>query len=226
MEKTCKICKITKPITEYYIGGRPYPVRDSRCKDCRKVAIKKYRLENADKVKKYDGERWKNPTRKNAHKMVNAQWRLRNKPAISAASKIHKDYQKRLGLGDFSQEGKKRASELAMVRHNKKYGNDMNYTLALSLRNRLRMALKQNTKVGSTVRDLGCSIPELRVHLERQFQKGMTWDNWGLYGWHIDHKKPLASFDLRDRSQFLMAVNYTNLQPLWAIDNLRKGNRI
>jgi hypothetical protein len=54
----------------------------------------------------------------------------------------------------------------------------------------------------------------------------MTWDNWSLDGWHIDHIKPLNKFDLSDRSQFLEAVHYTNLQPLWAVDNLSKGDKI
>jgi hypothetical protein len=53
----------------------------------------------------------------------------------------------------------------------------------------------------------------------------MSWDNWTTDGWHIDHIKPLASFDLTDRQQLLLACHYTNLQPLWAIDNLSKGDR-
>ena len=63
----------------------------------------------------------------------------------------------------------------------------------------------------------------LENNLESKFQSGMTWDNWALDGWHIDHIKPLASFDLTDRNQLLEACNYTNLQPLWAKDNLSKG---
>ncbi len=72
----------------------------------------------------------------------------------------------------------------------------------------------------------GCSTKELKVHLESQFQEGMTWDNWSLKGWHIDHIKSLASFDLINKEELLKACNYTNLQPLWAFDNLSKGNRI
>jgi desulfoferrodoxin (superoxide reductase-like protein) len=54
----------------------------------------------------------------------------------------------------------------------------------------------------------------------------MTWDNWTTDGWHIDHIKPLASFDLTDRKQLLEACHYTNLQPLWAKDNLIKSDKI
>ena len=71
---------------------------------------------------------------------------------------------------------------------------------------------------------LGCSLDELRDHLERQFQDGMTWENWGRQGWHIDHIKPLLHFDLEDEAQLRLACHYTNLQPLWWRDNIVKGH--
>ena len=74
--------------------------------------------------------------------------------------------------------------------------------------------------------DLGCTIPELKQYLESKFQEGMTWENWGVHGWHIDHIIPLSSFDLADRDQLLTAFHYTNLQPLWAQANWSKGDRI
>jgi len=80
--------------------------------------------------------------------------------------------------------------------------------------------------VGSAVNDLGCTIDELKARLESPFQPGMTWDNWGLYGWHIDHIIPLASFNLEDREQFLKVNHYTNLQPLWCDDNWEKGCKL
>lgn len=104
---------------------------------------------------------------------------------------------------------------------NKRYSEDLNFKLSRLLRVRLNSALKENRKTGSSIRDLGCSIQELKVYLESKFQSGMTWENHGK--WHIDHIKPLASFDLTDKNQFLQAVNFSNLQPLWAEDNLRKG---
>lgn len=101
--------------------------------------------------------------------------------------------------------------------------------LADNLRARTSAAIRQGSAAGSrggsAVRDLGCSIPELKARLEAQFLPGMNWENWSLRGWHIDHIKPLASFDLTNRDQFLQACHFTNLQPLWAFDNLSKGAR-
>ncbi len=105
--------------------------------------------------------------------------------------------------------------------HRARVKNNIQFRLSCVLRTRLLGALKGNAKRGSAVSDLGCSIAELRVHLENQFQDGMTWENQG--SWHIDHIKPLSRFDLTDREELLEAVNFNNLQPLWAEDNLRKG---
>lgn len=101
---------------------------------------------------------------------------------------------------------------------------DVQFRLRMILRTRLNDALNGRRRPGSAVRDLGCSIPELMTWLEKQFRPGMTWANHGA--WHIDHKRPLASFDLADRAQLLEAVHYTNLQPLWAQDNLHKGAKL
>ena len=111
------------------------------------------------------------------------------------------------------------------ARRNNYIKTNIQYKLSCRLRTRLYCALQGNFKNGSAVKDLGCSIDELKTHLESKFQLGMTWDNWSFEGWHIDHIKPLASFDLTDRKQLLLACHYTNLQPLWAIDNLSKGDR-
>jgi len=74
-----------------------------------------------------------------------------------------------------------------------------------------------------TVQYLGCSIAELMEYLQKQWQPGMSWDNHALNGWHIDHIRPCASFDLTDIEQQKLCFHYTNLQPLWAEDNLRKS---
>ena len=100
---------------------------------------------------------------------------------------------------------------------------DVEFRLSTYLRNRLYKATKRNSKSGSAIKDLGCTMEFFRKYLEARFQSGMTWDNYGK--WHIDHIKPLSRFDLTDRNQFLQATHYTNLQPLWATDNKKKGNR-
>lgn len=102
---------------------------------------------------------------------------------------------------------------------------NISYRLASNLRIVTSKALTRGQKGGSAVRDLGCTIPELKAHLERQFRPGMSWENYGPKGWHIDHVQALAKFDLTDRKQFLQACHYTNLQPLWWQENLAKGGR-
>jgi hypothetical protein len=98
-----------------------------------------------------------------------------------------------------------------------------NALLAKRLRHRVNQALKGYAKSAATLELLGCALEELRVHLEVRFVSGMTWDNYGQ--WHIDHIRPCASFDLTDPEQQRQCFHYTNLQPLWAADNLRKGAR-
>lgn len=96
------------------------------------------------------------------------------------------------------------------------------YRLKRRLRTNLWRA-RQFGAVSSSLMGLGCSYRELLAHLEAQFQPGMSWDNYGE--WHIDHILPLANYDLTDRGTLRRLSNYTNLQPLWAKDNLSKGDK-
>ncbi len=105
---------------------------------------------------------------------------------------------------------------------------DPAYRAAKAMRIRLRDSLRLNglRKSERTMDLVGCDAAELRAYLETQFRPGMTWDNHGTYGWHIDHVRPLASFDLTDIKQRHAAFHYTNLQPLWAAENLAKGDHV
>ena len=176
--------------------------------ESRKKSTKKWELNNKNKIKIYNDlnkDKIKNRKskwyylNKNDVQTINKEWRLKNKDRLK---KYKSSYNKT------------------------KESISVQYKLSNRLRHRLRMALKKEFKSGSAVKDLGCSIEELKLHLESKFQPGMSWDNWDRYGWHIDHIKPLASFDLTDRKQFLEACHYTNLQPLWATDNIIKGDKI
>lgn len=111
------------------------------------------------------------------------------------------------------------------IKEKEKRENDIVFKVTHYLRTRINKIVSRNQKSGSAVRDLGCSVEELKVWLEQQFKPEMTWENYGKGGWHIDHKKPLANFDLTDGEQFLQACHYTNLQPLWEKENCSKQNR-
>lgn len=102
------------------------------------------------------------------------------------------------------------------------------FAVGMALRARMLQALRRDAagKATNTLGLLGCTIPELRAHLETQFTPGMTWANRGLKGWHIDHIRPCASFDLTNPAEQRACFHYTNLQPLWAEENRVKAAKI
>lgn len=108
----------------------------------------------------------------------------------------------------------------------KAYKDNIHYKLSVITRSRLRVALKKRQLTGQTIKLLGCSIDNLEIYLESRFTDDMSWDNHGMYGWHIDHKIPLNSFDLSDGEQLKLACHYTNLQPLWCTDNWKKKDQL
>jgi len=90
-----------------------------------------------------------------------------------------------------------------------------------NLRRRMRAVLEGINKSDSTLALIGCTPEELKNHLESQFKDGMSWENYGE--WHIDHIVPCISYDLTNKKDQRKCFNFTNLQPLWAEDNLRKA---
>lgn len=96
-----------------------------------------------------------------------------------------------------------------------------------SARSRINEAIrnKSTTRSGSTTKLLGCTFEELYNHLESLFKDGMTWENYGRDGWHVDHIRPCSSFNLADPEQQKLCFHYTNLQPLWWHENLSKGDK-
>lgn len=100
---------------------------------------------------------------------------------------------------------------------------DPQFRLRLAIRARITRALKffGAPKSARTADLIGCDMPFLRKHIESQFKPGMTWNNHGE--WHLDHKRPCASFNLLDLAQQQECFHWSNLQPLWKLDNMRKG---
>lgn len=109
-----------------------------------------------------------------------------------------------------------------------KLATDPIYKLEQNYREYIRRGFKlQNLKKSEKFIELtGCTIDELRIHIESQFAPGMTWVNYGLTGWHLDHIIPISSFNLNDIEEQKKAFGWQNLQPLWWYDNLRKADRI
>jgi hypothetical protein len=174
----------------------------------KKMREKNYREANKDKLKLKRKLYLENNGDRTKEKMKI--WRTINKEKIIKYNKIYNTIHK------------DRIKEYKVNR----IKTNTHFKLASRLRTRLCNSLKNNIKSGSAVDDLGCSLQELKIYLESKFQPGMNWDNWNKDGWHIDHIKPLASFDLSDHKQMLEACHYTNLQPLWAKDNLTKSDKI
>ena len=98
------------------------------------------------------------------------------------------------------------------------------FRLTVNLRRRVLLGLQGRSKSSRTEDLLGCSFTFLRFWLESKFLPNMSWENYG--DWHVDHIRPLASFDLTDPKQQALAFHFLNLQPLWAKDNLSKGAKI
>ena len=120
---------------------------------------------------------------------------------------------------------RKKRIKIKMEYNLKKYKTDINYNLKGRLRTRLSTALRGNIKSKRTIELLG--VPHMdffKTWIECKFKEGMTWENRSL--WHIDHIIPCSSFDLTKPEEQAKCFHYTNLQPLWASENLSKGNRI
>lgn len=144
--------------------------------------------------------------------------------------RVHRNYylNNKEDILEKNREYLKTYKEIYKERRNKlnkeKLKTDVCFRLSHYLRRRINSAIKRDQRAGSAVSDLGCSVQFFKTYIESKFQNGMTWDNHG--DWHLDHIQPLSSFDLMDREQFLKAAHYTNYQPLWAEDNLKKSNSL
>jgi len=106
-----------------------------------------------------------------------------------------------------------------------RYKTDIEFKLAECLRKRILLALKKGYKSDLSVALLGCSIEEATIHIENQFVDGMNWEKFLNGEIHLDHIRPLITYDLTDEKQQKQAFNWQNIAPLWALDNLKKGHK-
>lgn len=208
MTKICGKCQVEKPLAEFCKNKAMTDGLTWQCRACTKAYKDRYYATNkiillAEMRERYAAD----PSRFRA---AEAARRARDPAAYNARALI---YQK---------VNAKKVNARHSIYERERRLTDIQFRLKQRLRGRINKAVRGMKKAGSAVADLGCSVEFLKGWLEAQFQTGMSWDNYGSV-WHIDHKEPLSAFDLANRSQFLLASNYTNLQPLWASENIRKG---
>lgn len=108
----------------------------------------------------------------------------------------------------------------------KRFAGDVTFRVSNAAKCRINHAIRGLSKSAHTEELIGCTIGELMSHLEAQFKPGMSWENYGRQGWHVDHRHPCAMFDLNDPDQQRACFHFSNLQPLWWHENLSKGARV
>lgn len=176
--------------------------------------------------------------RKNVALAESAKWKAENKEKVSEYNKQYaiknsgkikdnrikrtqeKKHQYQKVSKDWKEKNKEEIKKYQAEYTAKRYESDPIFRLKLLQRTRIRAAIKRQ-KTLRTNELLGCSYEQLKQHIESLFVDGMNWQNMG--DWHIDHIIPLAAFDLSQEVNQKMAFHYSNLQPLWAADNLKKG---
>lgn len=167
--------------------------------------------------------------RKKNHKKLCKKKREYYKDNKEKILKYHKIYYKKNKLKKLKYakkyhiNNKKKRVEYNVEYRRKRRNENIDIRVRDRLSKRIWDAVKGNYKSKSTLKLLGCSVEELKNHLKKQFKKGMTWDNYGFYGWHIDHIIPCCKFDLSKPKEQAKCFHYTNLQPLWAEENWSKN---
>ena len=202
--------------------GKKYYVEN---KDKKRDDVRKYYVENKDKIR--DDRKKYREENKDKIRQHNKKYSAENKDKIRDDGKKYREENKdkiRQSNKKYFAENKDKIRE----GRRKRYKKDPNFKLRMLISYRVRKELKNNNikKTSKSAELLGCTIQEARGHIEKQFKEGMTWDNHGFKEWHIDHIIPCASFDLTDPEQQKKCFHYTNLQPLWAHENMSKGVKI
>jgi hypothetical protein len=202
----CQECLELKPLDDFYNRRSG---KECKCKTCKSEYYKK---RNA------------NPEINARNKSFNKNYYQNNKDKMLSRNRMRYENKKQ----EIKEQIKNRWNNLSEVergilRKKRQENKKANPNYKAIKAHRRRLAKTINKKTCKTIEVLGCSPLELRLHLESLWTEGMSWDNYGFKGWHIDHKIPIALFDLSCPEQMKICFHYTNLQPLWAKDNLSKG---
>jgi len=205
--KRCTKCGVEKPDTvDHFYNDRGRLA--ARCKLCHnKDRRERYRV-NREREREKQKEYYEANKEKLA--VMYREYAVRNKEKIQR-------YQRQYKV--LNREKLRRQTREYMA---KKRSENIEEKIKDRLRARVNKCVKFGYKGAKTMDLIGCSVEYLMAYLESKFKPGMSWENYGSY-WHIDHIRPCASFDLTDKEQQKICFHYTNLQPLEAIKNIKKG---
>ncbi len=250
--KTCSKCKQEKPATADYYNKRGDGLR-VECRECQKeynsrwleanrgknkISCQQYQAANRDKLQQYRKHYYEANKEKikdyhiNYHKAnkekikdYHKQWREANPEKCQILKKEYYNANRK-NLIKYTKQWRAANPNRRAEQEHFRRKSDAGYRILCNLKYRISAALKNTGRAESIKKIIGCTKDELKQHLESQFKDGMTWNNYGLYGWHVDHIIPCSAFDLTDPEQQKECFNYNNLQPLWAEENLRKNDKI
>ena len=207
MTKTCTKCGEKKHLSEFHKRENAKDGVRNDCMSCRRDYNRNYRKGNQSNLLMYDRKRYRD----------NREDRLSRQKEYYKANKDK--------IKKYRETNKESLMKQRRAYCKKRRVKDAEYRIISNLRSRMGRVVKGKRKADTTKKLIGCTTKKLKVHLEKQFTDGMSWDNYGRHGWHIDHIIPCASFDMLDPEQQKKCFHYTNLQPLWAKDNIKKGDK-
>jgi hypothetical protein len=211
--KMCSKCNIKKSLDDFCNKKDNKDGKHIYCKECRSNNSKNEYNNSKDKFQEYyiknrdiklDYQKQYNQQNKEIQQTYQKQYAIDNKEYFINYKRKYRKFQ---------------------------YDNNIHFKLSSILRSRLNQALKNKLKINTTIKLLGCSVNQLKQHLECKFKNEMNWSNHGVV-WEIDHIRPCASFDLSDIEQQKQCFHYSNLQPLFKTTEIsnqlgytEKGNR-
>jgi len=215
---------------------------------CKTCYMRQYREKNREYFKTYSNEYNKEYYKHNAQKMkdsANNRYKEKKEVCLKDMKKYaekHKEERKEYQAEYFKKnhdkllkknsknynKNKIKYNKAAYLKKKERLKTDINFYIKDRLSTRMRMAIMNHKGIKDTsaIELLGAPIDVVRKHLEAQFKEGMSWENHGIVGWHVDHKIPCDSFNLKDKNEQKECFHYTNLQPLWYEENLLKANTI
>jgi hypothetical protein len=230
-KKICSKCLVEKGVCEFYKNPKKENEVRNTCKICMNKNSKKYYQNNIELEKerhrKYSKEYYLN--NKITENIRTKNYRNNNLEKVKEIQRLSKKKEREKNPEKFvnlTREWRKNNPEYNVIYNKNRRQIDPIFKLKMTIRGRIRsfLKIKNITKKNKTFDIVGCSPEFLKKHLEKQFTNGMCWENHGLYGWHIDHIIPVSTAKTDDGVYSL--CHYTNLQPLWAEDNLKKSDKI